>query len=123
MKQVLPAMRKQRSGCIVNVMSIAGRVVVPASCAHAASKFALEAFTKSLAQEAKGYGVKVALVEPGIIDTSMATTNLPQHEANTLYPHGRRVSAFFTNPAKPRSSSTLVGEMIRYVTGRDVSTS
>jgi len=86
---------------------------------YSASKFALEAFTESLAQEAKGYGVKVALVEPGIIDTPMATTNLPQYDANTIYPHGRRLSAFFTNPAKPEPSPTLVGEMIRNVIERD----
>ena len=114
-KQVLPAMRKRGSGCIINVTSIAGRIAFPASSAYAASKFALEAFTESLAQEVKGYGIKVALVEPGIIDTAMATTNLPQYDANTIYPHGRRISAFFTNPAKPEASPNLVGEMIRYV--------
>ena len=63
----------------------------------------------------KGYGIKVALVEPGIIDTAMATTNLPQYDKSTIYPHGRRVHAFFTNPEKPEASPTLVGEMIRYV--------
>ena len=114
-KQVLPTMRKRGSGCIVNVTSIAGRIALGASSAYAASKFALEAFTESLAQEVKGYGVKVALVEPGIIDTAMATTNLPQYDKDTIYPHGRRVHAFFTNPEKPQASPTLVGEMIRYV--------
>jgi NAD(P)-dependent dehydrogenase (short-subunit alcohol dehydrogenase family) len=114
-KQVLPVMRKRGSGCIINVTSIAGRVAFPASSAYAASKFALEAFSESLAQEVKGFGIKVALVEPGIIDTAMATTNLPQYAANTIYAHGRRVHAFFTNPAKPPASPTLVGEMIRYV--------
>ena len=114
-KQVLPAMRKRGSGCIINVTSIAGRVAFSASSAYAASKFALEAFTESLAQEVKGHGIKVALVEPGIIDSPMATTNLPQYDENTIYPHGRRIRAFFTNPAKPEASPTLVGEMIRYV--------
>ena len=76
-KQVLPVMRKRGSGCIINVTSIAGRVAFPASSAYSASKFALEAFSESLAQEVKGFGIKVALVEPGIIDTAMATTNLP----------------------------------------------
>ena len=118
-KQVLPAMRKRGSGCIINVTSIAGRVAFFASSAYAASKFALEAFSESLAQEVKGHGIKVALVEPGIIDTPMATTNLPQFDPNTLYPHGRRMHAFFTNPEKPEASPTLVGEMIRYVIESD----
>ncbi len=56
-KQVLPAMRKRGSGCIINVTSIAGRVAFFASSAYAASKFALEAFTESLAQEVKGHGI------------------------------------------------------------------
>jgi NAD(P)-dependent dehydrogenase (short-subunit alcohol dehydrogenase family) len=114
-KQVLPTMRKRGSGRIINVTSIAGRVAFSASSAYAASKFALEAFTESLAQEVKGHGVKVALVEPGIIDTPMATTNLPQYDERTCYPHGRRIHAFFTNPEKPAASPALVGEMIRYV--------
>jgi NAD(P)-dependent dehydrogenase (short-subunit alcohol dehydrogenase family) len=114
-KQVLPAMRKRRSGCIINVTSIAARVAFFASSAYAASKFALEAFTESLAQEVGSHGVKVALVEPGIIDTPMATTSLPGYDESTIYPHGRRLHAFFTNPAKPEASPTLVGETIRYV--------
>jgi len=114
-KQVLPSMRKRRSGCIINVTSIAGRIAFYASGAYAASKFALEAFTESLAQEVKSFGIKVALVEPGIIDSPMATTQLPQFDAKTVYPHGRRLHAFFTNPAKPPASPTLVAEMFRYV--------
>ena len=114
-KQVLPAMRKRGSGCIVNITSIAGRIAFGATSAYNASKFALEGFTESLAQEVKGYGIRVALVEPGIIDTPMATTNLPQYDQNTIYSHGRRIHAFFTNPEKGEASPALVGEMIRYV--------
>ncbi len=114
-KQVLPAMRERGSGCIINVTSIAGRVAFSATSAYTASKFALEAFTESLAQEVKAHGITVALVEPGIIDTPMATTNLPQYDENTIYPHGRRIHAFFTNPDREEASPTLVGEMIRYV--------
>lgn len=118
-KQVLPAMRKRGSGCIINITSVAGRIAFPASSAYTASKFALEAFTESLAQEVKGFGIKVALVEPGIIDTAMATTNLPQGAADSVYPHGRRVRAFFTNPNKGEASATLVAEMIRHVIERN----
>ncbi len=114
-KQVLPAMRKRGSGCIVNVTSIAGRVCYAAGSAYGASKYALEAFTECLAQEVKGFGIRVALLEPGIIDTPMATTNLPPYQEDTVYPHGRRLHAFFQNPGKPEASPVLVGEMIRYI--------
>jgi NAD(P)-dependent dehydrogenase (short-subunit alcohol dehydrogenase family) len=114
-KQVLPAMRRRGSGCIVNITSIAGRIAFGATSAYSASKFALEGFTECLAQEVKGHGIRVALVEPGIIDTSMATTNLPQYDEKTIYPHGKRIHAFFTNPEKGEASPALVAEMIRYV--------
>lgn len=114
-KQVLPAMRKRGSGCVINVSSIAGRVAYFASSAYVASKFALEGFSECLAQEVKGFGIKVALLEPGIVDTPMATTNLPAYKQDTVYPHGRRLHAFFHNPARPTASPTVVGEMIRYI--------
>lgn len=113
-KQVLPSMRKRGSGCIVNITSVAGRIAFAGTSAYNASKFALEAFTECLAQEVKGFGIRVALVEPGIIDTAMATTQLPQYDPKTIYPHGRRIHAFFTNPAKGEASPSLVSEMIRY---------
>jgi NAD(P)-dependent dehydrogenase (short-subunit alcohol dehydrogenase family) len=114
-KQVLPFMRRRGSGCIVNITSIAGRVAFAGTSAYNASKFALEAFTECLAQEVRAHGIRVALVEPGIIDTPMATTNLPQYDEQTIYPHGSRVHAFFTNPGKDEASPLLVGEMIRHV--------
>jgi NAD(P)-dependent dehydrogenase (short-subunit alcohol dehydrogenase family) len=113
-KQVLPAMRKRGSGCIVNVSSIAGRIAFGGTSAYNASKFALEAFSECLAQEVKGLGIRVVLVEPGIIDTAMATTSLPQFDPKTIYEHGKRIHRFFTNPEKPDALPTLVAERIRY---------
>ena len=114
-KQILPAMRERRSGCIINVSSIAGRIVLPASGAYAASKFALEALSESLAQEIRGHGIRVALVEPGIIDTPMATTSLPQYTKDTIYPYGRRVHTLFHNAAQEPASPMLVAEKIKQV--------
>lgn len=113
-KHVLPAMRRRGSGCIVNVSSIAGRIAFSGTSAYNASKFALEAFSECLAQEVKGLGIRVVVVEPGIIDTAMATTSLPQYDPKTTYAHGKRIQVFFTNPEKPEASPALVAEKIRY---------
>jgi NAD(P)-dependent dehydrogenase (short-subunit alcohol dehydrogenase family) len=68
-REVLPAMRAQRSGHIVNVSSLAGKVSIPLMGAYCASKFALEAFSDALRAEVKPGGVRVVLVEPGPVAT------------------------------------------------------
>ncbi|MEO6816451.1 MAG: SDR family NAD(P)-dependent oxidoreductase [Edaphobacter sp.] len=68
---VAPLMRQRRSGCIVNVSSVSGRITPPPLAAYNASKWALEALSEALASEMKSFNVHVAIVEPGIIDTAM----------------------------------------------------
>ena len=62
---VLPSMTGQRSGCIINVSSISGRVPSPLSAGYCASKFALEAFTSALRLELRDRGISVVTVCPG----------------------------------------------------------
>ena len=69
---LVPHMRQRRSGCIINVTSVAGRIASTPMGPYAASKWALEALSESLAGEMKTFGVRVLIVEPGIIDTAMA---------------------------------------------------
>jgi len=69
-KEVLPTMREQKNGIIVNVTSIAGLVGIPAECIYVSTKFALEGLSESISYELQSYGIKVILIEPGVINTN-----------------------------------------------------
>jgi NAD(P)-dependent dehydrogenase (short-subunit alcohol dehydrogenase family) len=69
-KSILPIMRKQRHGIIVNISSIAGRIGFPLTPAYVSSKFALEGLSESMAYELEQFGINVILVEPGVIKTN-----------------------------------------------------
>jgi short-subunit dehydrogenase len=69
-QQVLPIMRKQKSGTIVNVSSGAGRIGFPGMSAYVSSKFALEGLSESMSYELEPFGIKVIIIEPGVIRTN-----------------------------------------------------
>jgi NAD(P)-dependent dehydrogenase (short-subunit alcohol dehydrogenase family) len=79
---VLPGMRRQGWGRIVNLSSVAGRVTMPGSGVYSSTKFAIEGFTDALRFEVRGFGVNVVLVEPGPIRTRFTET------ANRAIPQG-----------------------------------
>ncbi len=64
-QQVLPTMRQQKSGLIINVSSLAGLTALPFQGIYSASKFALEGLTESLRMEVASFGIRVVLIEPG----------------------------------------------------------
>ena len=68
-RRVLPHMREQGNGTVVNLSSVAGRVSFPGGGVYCGSKFALEAMTDALRAEVEEYGVDAVLVEPGPVDT------------------------------------------------------
>jgi NAD(P)-dependent dehydrogenase (short-subunit alcohol dehydrogenase family) len=115
-KAVLPRMRERESGCIINVTSIAGRVAQSPLGPYAASKWALEALSEALAQEVKPFNIRVAVVEPGIIDTPMARRAETSVDG-TKYRQVRRMSGFFRAALAgetPRPPG-LVAEAIREI--------
>lgn len=75
-QQVLPIMRKQKSGIIVNVSSGAGRIGFPGMSAYVSSKFALEGLSESMSYELEPFGIKVVIIEPGVIRTNFKKNSL-----------------------------------------------
>jgi NAD(P)-dependent dehydrogenase (short-subunit alcohol dehydrogenase family) len=69
-RAALPIMRKQKSGCILQISSVGGRLALPGSTAYHAAKWAVGGFTESLAQEVAPFGVKVCALEPGGMRTN-----------------------------------------------------
>ena len=78
---VLPTMRQQKSGHIIQVSSIAGRVGLPAQPIYSASKWALEGLSENLAHDLSSFGVRVSIIEPGVTRTAILGKNntVPQN--------------------------------------------
>ncbi len=108
---VMPAMRQRRSGCIVNVSSVGGRISSPPLTSYAASKWALEALSEGLAQEAKIFNIRVLVVEPGIINTEMAQT-IAKEPGASPYPHARRMAGLFAASLEQPTTPNVVAEKI-----------
>jgi len=75
-KLVLPGMRRQRFGRIVNLSSMGGRMTLPGGAFYHATKYALEALSDALRFEVSGFGIAVVLVEPGPVKTEFGATAL-----------------------------------------------
>jgi short-subunit dehydrogenase len=99
-QQVLPRMRIQKNGIIVNISSLAGYVGFPTQSAYASTKFALEGLCESLAYEVEPYGIKVVLVEPGIIKTKFVE--------NMIIPDNTRLISSSLLISSDRSSSAEI---------------
>jgi NAD(P)-dependent dehydrogenase (short-subunit alcohol dehydrogenase family) len=111
---VLPRMRERRSGCIINISSVAGRISNSPLGAYSASKHAVEAISEALAGEVKPFGIRVAIVEPGIQNTRMAQAIT--NPEDSLYPHTARMSGLFraalANPVPPEVTAGVIRNII-----------
>ena len=117
-KTVLPGMRTRRSGCIVNVSSLCGRIAVPGMTAYCASKYALEGLSEALAGEVKAHNIRIAIVEPGVIETPIFYKD-DSPSKDSLYPQPRRQMAAFEASLENHTSPFVVGELIREIIESD----
>jgi len=99
-RAVLPTMRAQKSGLIVNIGSVAGFIALPFQGLYSASKYAVEAMTEALRMEVKPFGIKVALIDPGDVHTGFTEAR-------------RTAKAALTNPVYRERHDKAVKEMIR----------
>jgi len=110
---VLPGMRERGSGCIVNITSIAGRVAALAQSPYYASKFAFEALSEGLAQEVAPFGVRVAIIEPGITKSAIFAKNVDAPNQSGAYdPHYRRLFQFYAAGLAEATDPFEVAEVI-----------
>jgi NAD(P)-dependent dehydrogenase (short-subunit alcohol dehydrogenase family) len=109
-KAVLPQMRNNGNGCIINIASIAGKIANTPLAPYTASKHALEALSEALAQEVKPFNIKVAIVEPGIIDTHMSRSI--SHGGDSIYPQTNRFGGLFVASLQTPTQASMVAEKI-----------
>lgn len=118
---VLPGMRERGNGCIINISSVAGKLYSPFHSAYCASKAALEALSECLAGEVGPLGIRVALIQPGVIDTPIIT-KMDGVPANTNYPNQARLLAYLTTSAAHHVPASVVADVVQTIITTEQST-
>lgn len=136
-QSVLPTMRRQRSGRILNLSSGAGIFGYPGGSAYVSTKFAIEGLSESIAYELEPFGIKVILIEPGFIQTNFANAmtiaRKAQDQSSPYIQMMQKVVASTNELTKSASPAELVANAIldaatnpnprlRYLVGNDVET-
>ena len=132
---VLPGMRKQHSGAIVNISSGAGRAGYPGASVYVSSKFAIEGLSESIAFELEPFGIRVILVEPGVIRTNFANGMViakKAQEPNSPYSQMmQKIGANWQQMMENASDAKIVAQVVlnaitskepqlRYLAGKDM---
>ena len=109
---VLPGMRRQRWGKVVNVSSVGGRLTIPGGGVYHASKYALEALSDALRFELRAFGVDVIIIEPGFVKTSFGETSIDAMMEEASGPY-----AIFNAHVADKIHSTYTGPTSVLATG------
>ena len=117
---VLPGMRQRGSGCIVNITSIAGRMAALAQSPYVTSKWALEGLSEGLAQELAPFGIRVAVIQPGVTKSAIFAKNIDAPNQSGAYdPHYRRLFQFYATGMANATDPFEVGELIHHAITTD----
>jgi short-subunit dehydrogenase len=112
-KAVLPSMRQQRSGRIVNISSVLGLIPSPFSALYASSKHAIEGYSESLDHEVRGSGIRVVLVEPAYTRTGFDSNALVADQQNDHYAAAREnAEAVFRAVMTTADSPDVVADVV-----------
>jgi NAD(P)-dependent dehydrogenase (short-subunit alcohol dehydrogenase family) len=113
MQLVLPGMRRRRSGTIVNVSSMGGRLTFPGGGYYHATKYALEALTDALRFEVGGFGIRAILIEPGLIRSEFAGAAVGAMAGTPAASSDGAYAAFDAAVAKATEESYRTGPLAR----------
>jgi NAD(P)-dependent dehydrogenase (short-subunit alcohol dehydrogenase family) len=129
---VLPIMRKQKSGTIVNISSGAGRFGFPGGSVYVSTKFAVEGLSESMSYELEPFGIRVILIEPGFVKTNFQQAMIRSQDPNSPYSQMMQKRAavsnqFFQSGSAPELVAKVVltainnpNPNLRYLVGKDV---
>ncbi|WP_040495875.1 SDR family oxidoreductase [Ilumatobacter nonamiensis] len=119
-QSVLPQMRERGSGTIVNITSVAGRIAALAQSPYVASKWALEGLSEGLAQELAPFGIRVAIVEPGVTKSAIFAKNIDAPNSSDAYEtHYRRMFQFYAAGMANATDPFEVGQVIEHAITTD----
>ena len=114
-RAVLPSMREQRSGRIVNISSLAGLVSVPFQAFYCATKFAIEGYTEALRMEVRAFGIHVSMVEPGDFATGFTAKRRMVRASGPSSAYDERCGAAIGRMAEDEARNADIGPVVRKV--------
>lgn len=119
-QQVLPGMRERGRGAIVNITSVVGKLAALAQSPYVASKWALEGVSEELAQELAPFGVRVAIVEPGVTKTAIFGKNIDSpHQTGAYDTHYRRMFQMYAAGIGHATDAIEVGKVVHHAITTD----